>query len=188
MIGSLAMANSGPDTNGSQFFIITGDNGAALPPSYNLLGLVVVGLDTTVADMNAVANPDSNGVPNITAYAFHLNPAGPSPAAAWERLPRFIWAGSQSTTAAITWMLPAPLRNDVRFTVHESTTLAGWTQIATRTGYGTGSLWTGTVFASISDSGSPLRTVIVPASQPSTASTERFLRLTLEKSSGGGSS
>jgi len=63
--GSLAMANSGPDTNGSQFFIITGDNGAALPPSYNLFGQVVEGLDTTVADMNAVANPDSNGVPPL---------------------------------------------------------------------------------------------------------------------------
>ncbi len=64
-IGSLAMANSGPDTNGSQFFIITGPNGAALPPQYSLFGEVIEGLDTTVADLDAVANPDSNGVPPL---------------------------------------------------------------------------------------------------------------------------
>ena len=64
-LGSLAMANSGPDTNGSQFFIITGDNGIALPPSYSLFGQVTDGLDTTVADMDAVANPGSNGVPPL---------------------------------------------------------------------------------------------------------------------------
>jgi peptidylprolyl isomerase len=44
-IGSLAMANAGPDTNGSQFFIISGPQGAQLPPSYSLFGKVVKGLD-----------------------------------------------------------------------------------------------------------------------------------------------
>ena len=64
-IGSLAMANSGPNTNGSQFFIITGDNGASLPPSYTLFGQVTAGLDTAVAAMAALFNPDqaANGVP-----------------------------------------------------------------------------------------------------------------------------
>lgn len=64
-IGSLAMANSGPNTNGSQFFIITGDNGASLPPSYTLFGQVTGGLDTAIAAMAALFNPDpaANGVP-----------------------------------------------------------------------------------------------------------------------------
>ncbi len=44
-IGSLAMANAGPDTNGSQFFIISGPDGARLPPNYSLFGKVVKGLD-----------------------------------------------------------------------------------------------------------------------------------------------
>jgi peptidylprolyl isomerase len=44
-IGSVAMANAGPNTNGSQFFIITGPSGAQLPPSYSLFGKVVKGLD-----------------------------------------------------------------------------------------------------------------------------------------------
>lgn len=64
-IGSLAMANSGPDTNGSQFFVITGDNGAALPPNYSLFGEVIEGLDTTVVEMDALGNPASNGVPPL---------------------------------------------------------------------------------------------------------------------------
>jgi cyclophilin family peptidyl-prolyl cis-trans isomerase len=64
-VGSLAMANSGPNTNGSQFFVITGDDGAALPPSYSLFGQVVDGLDTTVAEMDARGNPNGNGVPPL---------------------------------------------------------------------------------------------------------------------------
>ncbi len=52
-IGSIAMANSGPDTNGSQFFIITGEQGVALPPSYALFGAVTEGFDETVVEMEA---------------------------------------------------------------------------------------------------------------------------------------
>ena len=48
-VGSLAMANAGPDTNGSQFFIITGDDGAALQPDYSLFGDVTAGLDVLAA-------------------------------------------------------------------------------------------------------------------------------------------
>jgi cyclophilin family peptidyl-prolyl cis-trans isomerase len=44
-IGSLAMANSGANTNGSQFFVITGDQGVALPPQYSLFGQVTTGMD-----------------------------------------------------------------------------------------------------------------------------------------------
>ncbi|MFI5427831.1 peptidylprolyl isomerase [Aeromicrobium sp. UC242_57] len=36
--GTLAMANSGPDTNGSQFFIVLAD--AELPPAYTVFGTV----------------------------------------------------------------------------------------------------------------------------------------------------
>jgi len=64
-LGSLAMANSGPNTNGSQFFVITGGQGVALPPSYTLFGQVTNGLDSTVPALNAASNQDpaANGVP-----------------------------------------------------------------------------------------------------------------------------
>jgi cyclophilin family peptidyl-prolyl cis-trans isomerase len=48
-LGSLAMANAGPNTNGSQFFIISGPNGVRLPPQYSLFGKVVSGLDVVAA-------------------------------------------------------------------------------------------------------------------------------------------
>lgn len=42
--GTVAMANSGPDTNGSQFFICLSDQ-PTLPKSYNLFGQVTAGMD-----------------------------------------------------------------------------------------------------------------------------------------------
>jgi cyclophilin family peptidyl-prolyl cis-trans isomerase len=44
-LGSFAMANAGPNTNGSQFFVISGPSGVGLPPLYSLFGQVVKGLD-----------------------------------------------------------------------------------------------------------------------------------------------
>ncbi len=43
--GAVAMANAGPDTNGSQFFICIDDCSRKLAPSYNLFGYVVDGQD-----------------------------------------------------------------------------------------------------------------------------------------------
>ncbi len=42
--GTLAMANAGPNTNGSQFFLTLGQAGQ-LPPNYTVFGRVIEGLD-----------------------------------------------------------------------------------------------------------------------------------------------
>ncbi len=47
-LGAVAMANSGPDTNGSQFFICIDDCQTKLAPSYNLFGYVVEGMDVAL--------------------------------------------------------------------------------------------------------------------------------------------
>lgn len=64
-IGSLAMANSGPNTNGSQFFVVTGEQGVTLAPNYTLFGQVTKGLDTTVSALDKAGNDDpaANGLP-----------------------------------------------------------------------------------------------------------------------------
>jgi cyclophilin family peptidyl-prolyl cis-trans isomerase len=59
-VGSLAMANAGPNTNGSQFFVISGPDGVRLPPLYALFGKVVKGLDV-VATVNDLGT--SSGKP-----------------------------------------------------------------------------------------------------------------------------
>jgi peptidylprolyl isomerase len=62
-LGSLAMANAGPDTNGSQFFVISGPSGVRLPPQYSLFGKVVSGLDV-VSDIDAIGT--QSGTPKET--------------------------------------------------------------------------------------------------------------------------
>ncbi|MBA2756862.1 MAG: peptidylprolyl isomerase [Chloroflexi bacterium] len=51
--GALAMANSGPNTNGSQFFICHQDLGGKLPKNYTLFGQVTKGLDVVDAIVSA---------------------------------------------------------------------------------------------------------------------------------------
>ncbi len=65
--GVVAMANkSTPNTAGGQFFVITGDQGASLPPEYTILGRVVEGYDTTIAALEALAgDPVTNGTPTL---------------------------------------------------------------------------------------------------------------------------
>ncbi|HVA89229.1 MAG TPA: peptidylprolyl isomerase [Chloroflexota bacterium] len=60
-IGSLAMANSGANTNGSQFFIIQGSQGVALPQNYNLFGQVTQGMNVVDAIANAPAHQGGDG-------------------------------------------------------------------------------------------------------------------------------
>ena len=56
-IGSLAMANAGPNTNGSQFFIVSGPSGCGLPPLYSLFGQVIKGLDIVEMMQNVPTGP-----------------------------------------------------------------------------------------------------------------------------------
>ena len=67
-LGSVAMANSNspattdPNTNGSQFFIVTGTSGETLPPDYTLFGQVTSGM-SVVQKINA--DGASSGTPKV---------------------------------------------------------------------------------------------------------------------------
>jgi cyclophilin family peptidyl-prolyl cis-trans isomerase len=55
-LGSVAMANAGPNTNGSQFFIVSGPSGVGLPPQYSLFGQVVKGMEVVDAMQNVATD------------------------------------------------------------------------------------------------------------------------------------
>jgi len=61
LYGSMAMANSGPNTNGSQFFIVTKTDGTSwLDGSYNNFGHVVKGMDVALKIVNLPRNENDH--------------------------------------------------------------------------------------------------------------------------------
>jgi hypothetical protein len=73
-IGSFAMANAGPNTNGSQFFIISGESGVGLPPLYSLFGQVIEGLDV-VAAIDKVGTPSGRPSQTVTINSVTITEA-----------------------------------------------------------------------------------------------------------------
>ena len=58
--GTLAMANAGPNTNGSQFFIVHGAN-AGLPPNYTIFGMLTDGMDVLDSLANSPVTSSGRG-------------------------------------------------------------------------------------------------------------------------------
>lgn len=110
--GCVAMANAGPNTNGSQFFICTADDSAQLAKVYNLFGHVVLGMNialkiqgpgddfasqnivpdrikhVTIVAVNAASDttvaPTATPTANPLANTCFLDPSGPGVPAVYQ--------------------------------------------------------------------------------------------------------
>ena len=67
--GTVAMANAGPNTGGSQFFLITGPGGANLDgnPNYTIFGTITDGLDVA-KQINGFMPKSGDGEPTQAVY------------------------------------------------------------------------------------------------------------------------
>ncbi len=72
-IGSIAMANAGPDTNGSQFFIVTGQSGVGLPPAYSLFGKVIKGVEVADAMQRVPTQPGDKPVEDVVIHSVTIS-------------------------------------------------------------------------------------------------------------------
>jgi cyclophilin family peptidyl-prolyl cis-trans isomerase len=66
--GIVAMANSGPNTNGSQFFICTGEDskGLNMQPNYTIFGKVSAGMDIVQKIADTPVQMSNNGRPEMS--------------------------------------------------------------------------------------------------------------------------
>jgi peptidylprolyl isomerase len=55
------MANAGPNTNGSQFFIVHGDMRGRLQKNYTIFGRLTAGMDTLDRIANTPVQPGGEG-------------------------------------------------------------------------------------------------------------------------------
>ena len=70
--GTLAMANAGPNTNGSQFFIVHGGD-VGLPPNYTIFGMLTDGLDVLDSLANSPVGSGGGGENSRPAEPLAIN-------------------------------------------------------------------------------------------------------------------
>ena len=72
--GTVAMANRGPDTNSSTFFLCYGDS--QLPPDFTPFGRITSGLEVLTTIAQGGATPSGDGAPNTTTTVTSIRTTG----------------------------------------------------------------------------------------------------------------
>ncbi len=71
--GTLAMANSGANTNGSQFFITLADFSGQLPKDYTIFGIVTSGFDVVQSIGDVPVTENAIGEPSLPTVDVHID-------------------------------------------------------------------------------------------------------------------
>ena len=129
------------------------------------------------------ADPNCDGVSNIESWLCRINPAGPSPAAWLDRRASYFTTAANVPGLRLT--VPTPLPSDVRMIFEETTALSSWSEQTRRSGFATGSLWTGTGASRVVESNTlTARTITFPGSASRSARPHAFYRMKYELVSG----
>jgi hypothetical protein len=131
------------------------------------------------ANSQPADDANNDGISNIECWLHKLNPAGINPASWIAR--RGTFTGMASNDPGMVMILPNPLPNDVKVVFSESTNLNGFIPVATRSGFGLGSVWTGPAAGRVIENTTfSSRTVTLRAQIPSGPRPTLFMRLSYE--------
>jgi peptidyl-prolyl cis-trans isomerase B (cyclophilin B) len=110
-VGTVAMANAGPGTDGSQFFIIYKDSSTGLQKSYTVIGQITAGMDIiqqVAAGGEDDANGTGDGAPKIPLTITTATVAPPVVGSGTMVTPAATAPAAASTPAAATGSVPVP--------------------------------------------------------------------------------
>jgi hypothetical protein len=127
-------------------------------------------------DSLETADPNQDGVDNLTSYAFDINPNSAANPSDWNTPSPLPLPEAENSSFTATFNLPAASRPDISYIVEQSTLLTSnsWTEISRKDG---NSAWTGSASVSTQDNLDGTSSITVASTLVPNSDDKAFLRV-----------